>query len=244
MIVVIFGALGLALLLYLVVSLYSVIFDDNVIEYKPWFAPSKVISWAEIRNIKTDMVTGTIYLLDGHSNKLMKIDKNMKNSDKFVVMLANKCPNIFVPEPNHTFRKGAIVQAAIVLFTLGISGFLIYISIRDSSTGALLFGLGIIALGIYFLVFTPNEIILQTDRLVIKSMIKTKEIMLSSIANVEYEMYMVRRGTRYFRTTLTLADGKQVPIALLGVGSLPSFLYIRSWWKQGRAQQRPEGLSR
>jgi len=232
--ILVFIFFGLLSLLVVFTIFDSVTFDETSIEYKSPYKPSRPISWSEIQNIKPVVFGSAIQLMDGHGNKFMRISTNIKDSDKLVAILANKFPNMFVPEPNHVFRYNIILKIILVLFLVAIGGYLIYGFINEPYIFTLVVGLFCIGYGLHTLLFSPYETILKSDRLVIKSIVKTQEIPLANIANVEYEVYMVRYGTRYYRTTLTLVDGKQVPIAALGTGTLPAFLYIRSWWKEGQ----------
>lgn len=183
----------------------------------------------DIKAIKAGPWSDVITLTDDTGKKLLTLNKYDNNFTYYIKILSQKCPYLYRPALNKPIKAN---YKKIVLYILLVSIiFAVYVSIIEKRISIPLF----IASGIFPIIilapflFYTQEVMLKKDRLILRYLIKTREIQNNDIESIEYKYTTSRRGNRHYYSLLTTYQGEKIKIKFLGINDGILYLYLYSW---------------
>lgn len=213
---------------YYLISI-NIEYTEEGITVKKVFRPTITIRWEDIDQLRGKLMGGGVEFLDSTENKLFSLDKNLERSEEFIKILAEKRPKLFRITIGEKIQFNLIAHLVLVLLFI-IPGILIlvFMPLDNLLWGAVL-GIALIGVGVFIILATTRGITFERDKLVINSLVKSREYHILNIETIDLKLLMAARGQREYQIVLNQKEGKPKAIQLPGRNKFILYLQLHNW---------------
>lgn len=223
--------LNFVLMLLPILYFYGYINSASTIEYNDTnilvnklFRPPSSYSWQDIYHVREENIWGTFKFSGKYGSDLFAFGRDLARIEPFFKLLAKTRPNLLKVTVGDKVRASfsSHLSANGILIAMGIIIILV-------EPNAAILGIPIIAVAIYLIINFPYVLILGSNKLVLKFVLKTIEFPVINIKSIELDrMYPTNTQNSYF-VFIKFNKGCLYTISLPGHSKYLLYLQLRSW---------------
>ncbi|MDH5507061.1 MAG: hypothetical protein OEZ02_07545 [Anaerolineae bacterium] len=225
------SAFGIVLAAASISETTTIEYGEQEVTIRGLFRQEQSFRWSDIESVRPKALGGGLRLLDNGENKLLNLDTNMVGAEHFIGKLGDQRAHLFRSTLGENIVQNPVFMLASTVIIMGFG--LVFLFVMGPNYGFLGTGIGIalLAAGIVFLGGSTREIRFEKDRLVTKSLVKTREFKVDDLKAIVLKLFVASRGQREYQVILAPKEGKARPIQIMGYNKFMLYLQLRVWFK-------------
>jgi hypothetical protein len=208
----------------------KITYNDEGITIKQVFRSTITIRWEDIDQMRGKLLGGGgVVFFDSTENKLFSLDNNLEGAEDFIKILTEKRPKLFRVTIGEKIQLNMTYHLYLVSVFI-ILGILFMVNLRlDNSMCGSVLGISVIGVGVFNILATTRGITFERDKLVLKSLVKTRIYHIQNIETIGLKLFFAAPGWRQYKIVLEQKEGKPKPIQLQGRNNFILYQKLHSW---------------